>query len=169
MRLITSSGSLGHNIFLSLVVLLHSHGKSCHDSSGGQKLPSPMTGKETLFPCPYTHTCTPRHVQRARPEHTAVIRSHLFWNQLEPAGIFPPVHWLEGISVVSLKRLEMTTEAGPGEPAFVSLMTSGDFTGWQMTDLTSSVCRVLPPRVRLETAVSATIVCERVLNNHNWQ
>lgn len=60
--------------------------------------------------------CTSRHTQRARPEHTIVIRSHLFWNQLAPAGIFPPVHWLEGISVVSLKRLEMTTEAGPGEP-----------------------------------------------------
>lgn len=77
------------------------------------------------------------------------------------------MQWLEGISVVSLKRLEMTTEAGPGEPAFVSLMTSGDFTGWQMTHSTSSIRRVLPPHVRLETAFAAMIVCVCVLNNHN--
>lgn len=135
-----------HLVLLSLVELLHSHNKSCHDSYGEQKLTSPMTRMETIFPLALVHThAHPGHPERAWTEHTAIICSHLFWNQLAPAGIFPLVHWLEGISVVSLKRLEMTTEAGPGEPVFISLMTSGDFTEWQMTDSTSSIGRVLPP------------------------
>lgn len=124
-----------HFILLSLVELLHSHDKSCHDSSGGQKLPSTMTGKATLLPpCPY-------------------------------AGIFPPVPWLKGISVVSLNRLEMTTETGL--KSLILLMTIGDFLGWQMTDLSSSTHRVLPPHASLKTEVSTTIVHVHVLNNHN--
>lgn len=38
-----------HLALLSLAELLHNHNKCCHASYKGQKLPRPMSGKETLF------------------------------------------------------------------------------------------------------------------------
>lgn len=46
-------------------------------------------------------------------------------------------------------------------------MTSGNFMGWQMTDSTSSIHRILPLYVRLEIAVAAMTMCVCVFNNHN--
>jgi len=91
---------------------------------------------------------------------------------LKPTGAsrdFPSCAPAGGYFCSLIKKIRDDHRGSPGELVFTSLMTSRDFRGWQMTDSTSSIRRVLPPHVRLETAVSATIVCERVLNHNRLQ
>lgn len=114
-------------VLLSLAVLLHSHNKSCHGSSGGQKLLSPVTGKETLFPLALMHT-------RAHPgthrEHSRAHCCNPLSFILKPTGTsrdFPPCAVAGGYFCSLIKKIR---DDHRGRPRWACIRFTNDKWGF---------------------------------------